>query len=418
MAARLFWPRPAARAPRVDATHPAPEDRPVRQTQPDGRRGIVTVGAAVFAIGVSTTLPMPLFTDYAARDGEGAGALAAAFVAYAFTLIVTAPLLGGLSDRIGRKPCVLAGLVLAGLSTFALAVAPGLVALAIARVLQGLAVGLIAGAATAWAAELAGGPEAGARAAATIAFGTAGSYGAGGVLTLAALWLFGSGEAPVTFWLHWIAIALLLPIVAFLPDRRARARVAWLRNPAFPRGTLATTLGMIPAWGTTGVIITAIPVALAAQGMPRLGPVVICFMILFGTTVQQGLRGVAPRRAVLVGLGALVVGSGLVIWGTLATSLPVLLIGGAAVGSAAYGFLFVGGLAAASEDATDRARAAAGFFLVAHIGFFLPPSLTGFAMDAVGPARALLGLWIGVACCSALLAVAILRRRPASGPDA
>ena len=93
-------------------------------TAPAGR-GIVTVGAAVFAIGVATTLPMPLFTSYAARDGQGAGALAAAFVAYAFTLIVTAPLLGGLSDRLGRKPCIVAGMILAGLSTFALAVAPG-----------------------------------------------------------------------------------------------------------------------------------------------------------------------------------------------------------------------------------------------------------------------------------------------------
>ncbi|WP_198376098.1 MFS transporter, partial [Neoroseomonas rubea] len=107
---------------------------------------------------------MPLFTAYADRDGGGAGGLAAAFIAYAGTLIITAPLLGGLSDRIGRKPCVLAGLVLAGLSTLALVAAPGLAALAVARALQGLAIGLVAGGATAWAAELAGGPEAGRRA--------------------------------------------------------------------------------------------------------------------------------------------------------------------------------------------------------------------------------------------------------------
>ena len=51
--------------------------------------GVVTVGAAVFAIGASTTLPMPLYTDYAAMDGGGASGLAAAFVAYAATLILT-----------------------------------------------------------------------------------------------------------------------------------------------------------------------------------------------------------------------------------------------------------------------------------------------------------------------------------------
>jgi len=376
-----------------------------------GSRGIVTVGAAVFSIGVATTLPMPLFTAYAARDGQGAGALAAAFVTYAFALIVTAPLLGGLSDRLGRKPCVAVAMVLAGLSTFALAVAPGLVALTVARALQGIAIGLIAGAATAWAAELAGGPQAAARAAATVAFGTAGSYGAGGVFTLVALELLGPAEPPATYWLHWVAIALLLPFVLRLPDTRVRTKVAWLRNPSFPRGTLATTFGMFPGWGTTGVTITSVPAALAAQGMPRAGPVAICFMILFGTAVQQAVKRMRPRTSVLVGLGVLSLGAACVMWGAVERSLPALLLGGAAVGSAAYGFLFVGGLAAASEDPAERARAAAGFFLVAHAGFFLPPLLTGLAVDAFGAARALAGLAVFVTAFSAMLAAAILRRR-------
>ncbi|HYF06818.1 MAG TPA: MFS transporter [Acetobacteraceae bacterium] len=375
-----------------------------------GTRRIVAVGAAVFAIGASTTIPMPLFTGYAARDGQGAGALAAAFVAYAFTLIITAPLLGGMSDRIGRKPCVVAGLILAGLSTLALAIAPGLAALTLARVLQGLAIGLIAGAATAWAAELAGGPRAGARAAAVVAFGTAGSYGAGGVFTLVALSALGPAEPPVTFWLHIAACAGLVPMVLRLPETRVGTRVAWLRLPAFPRGTLPTTLGMLPAWGTTGVTITSVPATLAAQGMPRAGPIAICFMILFGTAVQQALRGVAPRRSVLVGLFVLSCGAATVMWGAIHGALWALLLGGAAVGSAAYGFLFVGGLAVASEDATDRARAAAGFFLVAHIGFFAPPLVTGLAVDAFGAPAALAGLAVFVAAVSALLAAAIRRR--------
>ena len=186
--------------------------------------GVVAIGGAVFAIGFATTLAMPLFTTYAARDGGGASGLAAAFIAYAATLIVTAPLLGGLSDRIGRRPCVLAALVLAGLSTLALMVAPGLVALGVARMLQGLAIGLVAGGATAWAAELAGGPEAGRQAARVTAFATAGSYGAGALATLAALWLLGDAEPPVTFWGHIAAVVLLVVVVARLPDRRRRPR--------------------------------------------------------------------------------------------------------------------------------------------------------------------------------------------------
>ena len=381
---------------------------------PSGLGAVVALGAAVFAIGFSTTLAMPLFTAYAERDGGGAGGLALAFIAYATTLIVTAPLLGGLSDRIGRKPCVLAGLVLAGLSTVALMVAPGLPALAVARTLQGLSLGLVAGGATAWAAELAAGPEAGRRAARVMAFGTAGAYAAGGIVTLAVLWLLGDAEPPASFWLHIAAVALLLPVVARLPDRRPAERVAWLRVPAFPRGTVASSFGMFAAWGVTGVTITSVPAALAAAGYPRLGPLAVCFMILVGTATQQAIGRMPARRLSLVGLPVLVSGAGLVILGTLHASLPLLLAGGALVGSAAYGFLFVGALAAASEAASgqDRARAAAGVFLVAHAGFCVPPLLTGLAVDAFGAAAAFAGFWAGlVALC--LLLAALLLRRPA-----
>lgn len=372
---------------------------------------VATIGAAVFVIGAATTLPMPLFTAYAARSGAGAGGLALAFIAYATTLIVTAPLLGGLSDRIGRKPCLLMAMVFAFLATTALTIAPGLPALALARTLQGLAIGLVAGGATAWAAELAGGPHAGRLAGRVTAFATAGSFATGGLATLTALWLLGDAEPPVTFWLHLAAIALLLPLVAKLPDRRPAARVAWLRMPAFPHGTLATTFGMFAAWGVTGVTLSSVPSALAAAGHPRLGPLAVCFMILVGTALQQLVGQLPARRSTLIGLPVLVAGAGLVILGTLDAALLPLLIGGALVGSAAYGFLFVGALAGASEaaDGEDRARAAAGVFLVAHSGFCVPPLLTGLAVDAFGAPAALGGFWGGLVVFSALLALRLLR---------
>jgi MFS family permease len=92
------------------------------------------VGLAVFAAGLSTTLPLPLYVEYA--GGGGTGMLAAAFACYAGILILTAPLLGPLPDRIGRRACVLIGLLLAGGSTLLLALWPGLGPLALARWLR------------------------------------------------------------------------------------------------------------------------------------------------------------------------------------------------------------------------------------------------------------------------------------------
>ncbi|MBY0339335.1 MAG: MFS transporter, partial [Acetobacteraceae bacterium] len=108
------------------------------------------LGLAVFAIGLATTVPLPLYPEYA--GGRSATALALAFACYALALIVTAPFLGPLPDRIGRKPCVLIGLALAALATLGLALSPTLPMLAAARTLQGLAMGCVAGAAAAWGA--------------------------------------------------------------------------------------------------------------------------------------------------------------------------------------------------------------------------------------------------------------------------
>ncbi|MES2712903.1 MAG: MFS transporter [Pseudomonadota bacterium] len=361
------------------------------------------VGLAVFTVALSTTIPMPLYTAYASRSGAGAGGLAMAFVAYAGTVIITAPLLGALSDRIGRKPCMILGLLLAAVSIILLIMIPSLAALGAARMLQGLATGVIAGAGTAWAAELGAG---GARAASITAAGTAGGFGIGGLITLGALLLAPGAEPPFTYWLHLAVSAVALASIAWLPETRAGPRGPWLRLPAFPRGTLASTLGMLPAWGTTGVMLTAIPAALAAQGSPRLGPFAVCVMILVGVVVQPFLRGVAAGRAVLTGLVLMALGDGLAVWGTLSGAVVPLLAGGAVIGSAAYGFLFLGGLSAASAAATPelRARAAAGFFLVAHIGFALPPLLTGLAVDAFGAGVALPGHVLAVVLAGLVLA--------------
>jgi len=377
---------------------------------------VTLVGLAVAVIGVATTLPMPLFPLYAARDGQGAGGLALAFVCYAATLILTAPLLGGLSERIGRKPCVLAAMAFAGLATLALTIAPGLAALALARVFQGLAIGLVAGAATAWATELAGGAEGAARrAAAVVATGTAGSFAAGGLLTLGALAWLGEVEPPVTYLLHLVAVAVLIALVGWrVPETRRTGggtAAPWLRVPGFPPGTLPTTLAILPAWGVTGTTLSSVPIALAERGMPRLGPLAVCVMIAVGVTAQQALGRVPPRRSVLAGLGVLVAGTGLVVIGTLSGALVPLLLGGAVVGSAAYGFLYLGGLAAVAQvaPAAERANAAAGYFLVAHIGFGLPPLLTGLAVERFGAAPALGALWLGVTAMAAALAWAMRR---------
>ena len=368
------------------------------------RHAELLVGLAVCAVGLATTIPLPLYGQYAARGGYGAGALAMAFACYAATVIVSAPLLGPLPDRIGRKPCVLLGVALAALSTLLLAIFPSIPALAVARVAQGLGMGCVAGAAAAWAAELAGGGAAGGRrAAGVIALATIGSFGVGGILTLGAVAAWPGMLPPVTFAAHIGFALLLLALVARLPETLPRSLAArqagWLRLPAFPRGSWATTAAIIPGWGATGIVLTSVQSVLAQQGHVLLGPLAACGMMLVGVLVQQAFRRMRPRPAVRLGLAVLMLGSGLCFWGAAwGGGLWPLLLGGAVVGIGTYAFVYPGGLAAVAEAASgeDRARAVAGYFVVAHLGFSAVPLAVGLAVDALGAGMALALAWAGL----------------------
>ncbi len=371
------------------------------------------VGLAVFAAGLSTTLPLPLYVEYA--GGAGAGPLAAAFACYALTLIITAPLLGPLPDRIGRRASLLLGLGLTAASTLLLALAPGLWPLALARVMQGLGMGCVSNAAGAWAAELAeragATPDAASRlGAATVTAGTAGSFGAGSLVTLLAMLAAPELRPPFVFWAHLALVGAVAWWLARLPETLSAPRGAALRLPIFPRGTLAGTLGMLPAWGTTGVVLTTVPTALAAAGRPYAGAWAVALMILVGAVTQPFLRRVAPRLALRIGLPVLVLGAGLALLGTVAGMLPLLLLGGAITGMAAYGFVYMGGLAMATMGAaSDRPRAIAGFFLIGHAGFSLVPLAVGYLADALGAGAALGLLWLCVAAMAAGLSWRLAR---------
>lgn len=375
---------------------------------------VALIGLAVFAGGLSTTLPLPLYVEYAAAEGHGAGALAAAFACYAFTLILTAPLLGPLPDRLGRKRCVLAGLVLTASSTLALALAPGVPMLALARTLQGLGMGCITNAASAWAAELGGGtPEAARRAAGAVAMGTAGSFGMGALLTLVALLAAPELRPPLVFPLHILLCFGLMWPIARLRETLAAPRGSAIRLPVWPRGTLPTTLASIAGWGTTGTVLTAVPAALAAQGMPSAGPWALGLMMVAGAAAQRLMGRIPARRSVTWGLFCLLSGAALVLWGSTHGTLPPLLLGGVLTGIAAYGLVYLGGLAAVAEAAgQDRARATAGYFVVAHFGFSAVPLVVGLCVDAFGAGLALPGFLVWLTAVIAALLWAERRSAP------
>lgn len=106
-------------------------------------------------------------------------------------------------------------------------------------------------------------------------------------------------------------------------------------------------------------------------------------------------------------------GAGTGFLGAVTGWLAPLLAGAVIIGIGVYGFVYLGGLAAVAVAASgeDRARAVAGYFVAAHLGFSAVPLATGLAVDAVGAAAALGGLWAGILAAALALGLAIGRDR-------
>ncbi|MBW7939162.1 MAG: MFS transporter [Candidatus Omnitrophica bacterium] len=96
-----------------------------------------TVFIDLVGFGIIIPVLQPYARLYGATDFQ-AGLLVGTFSAIQFFVI---PIWGWLSDRFGRKPIVLAGLLGTSLSYLVLAVAPNLATLFVGRILAGLFAG-------------------------------------------------------------------------------------------------------------------------------------------------------------------------------------------------------------------------------------------------------------------------------------
>lgn len=114
------------------------------------KRPVLIVAAAIFLVTHAANLQVPLYNTYAKIAGFGSGISAIAFSTYVAGLLPTLILLGGISDRVGRKTVILASLLSASLATFLMIAHPTIYTLFATRVLQGIAVGLITGTGTAY----------------------------------------------------------------------------------------------------------------------------------------------------------------------------------------------------------------------------------------------------------------------------
>lgn len=349
------------------------------------------VGAMLGAVLFAASAPSPLYAVYQARFGFSAGTLTAIFAVYAFALVAALLLTGSLSDRVGRRPVLLAALLgmAAAMGVFALATGVGW--LVAARVLQGLATGVATGTLSATLIDLQPRPGRG-----PIVSAVAPSFGlAGGVLGAGALVQHGPAPRQLVFLLLLAVFALAAVAVLVLPETvpydpgwrpglRPRIGVPAPARAAF----LAVAPIVAAAWALAGFYLSLGPSLTLSLtgGTDRLvaGLPLVALFAAGGVSSAFSARWPAPR-AVLLGSTLFVVGVAVTVSGLAAGQLWLYLVGSAVAG-AGFGPSFAGALRVLAPlvDATRRAELLTSVYVLAYLGFSVPALLAGVAATRTG----------------------------------
>lgn len=338
----------------------------------------------LFTVTFAVNLQAPLYDVYAAESDVGATAVTVAFAAYVGGLMPTLLLLGGLSDRIGRRVPIALALILGAVATALLVQVPSWTALVVARFLLGIGTGLATTAGTAYMTEILGSDRA-KNAALIVTSATSLGFGGGALATGISLGVQGPTLLPASYIGLFVTAPVLAVIALGLPRIDKPRPVSLLRLPVFPSGTWMFGAAMALAWSTTGMTIAVIPLELAANDLGGWTGLVIFLAIFVGFLCQPIARRMTNDRALALGFILIPLGFFVLLAGVWLKLLAFVLVGTCITSAASYGFTYLASLAEVSLRAPDdRARATAGLFVYAYFGFSLPVIASGALADMLG----------------------------------
>ncbi|WP_411724968.1 MFS transporter [Loktanella salsilacus] len=338
----------------------------------------------LFTVTFAVNLQAPLYDTYAAASDVGTTAITVAFAAYVGGLMPTLLLLGGLSDRIGRRIPIATALLLGTAATALLVQVPSWTSLVIARFLLGIGTGLATTAGTAYMTEIFG-LKCAKTAALIVTSATSLGFGGGALATSISL----MAQGPTLLPFSYIGLFVFAPALALislgLPRIDMPKPVSLLRLPVFPKGTWVFGAAMALAWSTTGMTIAVVPLELAANDLGGWTGLVIFLAMFVGFLCQPIARRLANERALALGFFLIPIGFLVLLAGVWMNILAFVLIGTCITSAASYGFTYLASLAEVSSRApNERARATAGLFVYAYFGFSLPVVASGVLAEMLG----------------------------------
>lgn len=370
----------------------------------------------VFAVVMmGTTLPTPVYPTFQSEFGFSGSTTTILFAIYAAGVIAALVTVGRLSQVVGRKPLLLAGILFSLVSAVLFSIGTAEALLFVGRVFSGFSAGILTSTGT--VAVLESAPKA--RKSLAAALATAANIGGLG------LGMFVAGlvsqltpwPARAPFVLHAILLVIAGLSLLVIPEMVEKQKGAGFRlqRPGVPgearRVFSAAVWGAVAGFAVCGLYSSVAPnfigSVLGIHSALVVG-VVTASLFAASAVAQIALPKLESPRAIAVGSVLLFVGMVLLAVALPAASLWILVVS-AVVSGAGQGLLFTYGLRAitgASPDA-QRTEATSAYFVVAYLAISIPAILAGFAEKLFG----LSATGIGFAAVMAVLCVVAFATR-------
>jgi MFS family permease len=354
---------------------------------PGARQAVIAGALASLLLGAN--LASPLYGVYRERFGFNSLVLTLVFAVYALVLAPSLLIFGELSDRVGRRPVILGGLVMGAIGLGLFAVASSVAWLFAARIVQGLSVGMAGGAATAALVEV---DPAGDRRRAALLATLAQTVGgaAGPLLTgILAEWLPAPRVLAYVFGMAGCATAAALLFA--LPEPGQPRGGGWsVPRPSVPReirvafARVAATGAAV--WAVVALFFSVVPSfateRIGTHDLALLGA--ISSVVLICSSIAQVITrdSIEPRSAQALGLGLLTAGLAALVAASV-TDNTVVLIAASVLAGTGHGLGFLG----AQDDLNRlappdrRGEINAALYTCIYLGIALPVIGVGVLAD-------------------------------------
>ena len=387
-------------------------------------RSAYALVAGVIGLGLyASVTPSPLYRTYSLLWDFSPLTLTLIYATYAFGVLASLLLAGGVSDQVGRRPVLL--VALAGLigSTVLFLLADSAAWLFVARGLQGLATGLALSAASASLLDLHPRRDP-ASVGLTNALAAAGGLGLG-VLVSSALVQAGWEPRILPFALLLLLIAVALAGTVLMPEpvaERSRLRLS-IDRPHVPasvrRPFLLAALAVLSSW-SIGALFFSLGPELAGELFRTTNVLVdgsgIVLLAATALVAQVATSRIAPWVAATVGSIALAAGV-LLIVAAAANGSSALYVAGSVLGGAGFGAAFLGGLRALVSVIPHESRASvmSAFYVAAYASLSIPAVLAGIVVTYISLTATFEIFGSVVALIALVVAAEAWRTRPAHG---